>query len=1136
MAKISLTIKTNFSNAAKDFKALGDLTDAESKKMKRALERVQGEELAKFERQIRRTAVGIEATKGPTAALAYEQNALARKLNDTISSGIDPQSESLKGLRDQFEKVSSQLEGTTKDFKALGDLTDAESKKMERALGRVEGEELAKFERQTKLTAAAVKETEGPVAALAYEQNALAKQMKKTISSGIDPQSESLKTLKSRYAQVSSQIEATTRAQEINTKATRTAAMAFAALSAATAAGAVKGTRAYADYSESLANLHTLTDISEEKFKAIDAAFTEMSVRYATSKGELAKATYQAVSAGENLDEALKTVDASAKLSRGGLMDVAVATDLLTTATNAYAWANLEAEEAADVYFSIINERKTTGEELAQSIGQSITLFAAAKIPIEELGAGIATLTKVGVPASEATTQLNAVVNAFLKPSKRLSEELQKVGYSSGEALLKAEGLEGALSFLSSASDGAIDSMAELIPNVRGLRGYLAAAAQEGETYSETLANIEESAGASTEAFLRQTEGIASGAFSMEQAKIAVENLWIALGEKLMPAVEKVADRISAILANPDTFERMIDGIVIALGTLGGVFLVLAAKMAIAKIAAFGLGAAMQMIFPTVLITLAVAAIVAGAYLIVKHWEKISAFFKETFAKLGEHFKIIGSAIKKFFIKAFQEIKKFFINIVHREFERLLIPVQKFLSKLSTVSGGEVFGEWAKKIQEVRDQVGDLKDDWIDQSNAAIAQVEEEHALIKQRSKERIAEIKAETAARLEQIAADEAAAQAEIAGFAEVDSGGSGSSGGGGGGGGSDGGGDKFEEPVSLTKKLAVLQNVEAVAHNERLAAFGEFLSARMDQEKVAADERIAFLGDELGRINALETLTGDERISATQSVIDSIAGLEGVAAKDKIAALEELGNARIVNEQIVQDAIIQIQKEAAEEEKLLREQKWEAVNDLLEDMSGIFGNIQIVMDNAAQQEIATEKAKTTQLLANAALTEEQRSKIKTASEKRILDIEKKAARDKAKMAVAQKAVDIASTIITTAKAAMAAFSSLAGINVVLAAAAAAATIALGATQVAVIASTPIPAPPAETGGRFVVPEARGVDNVGLRVNPGERVDVTPRGDDEERSTTINVHIDREVIWSITQQGIDEGIIDVTPDNLRAS
>jgi hypothetical protein len=57
----------------------------------------------------------------------------------------------------------------------------------------------------------------------------------------------------------------------------------------------------------------------------------------------------------------------------------------------------------------------------------------------------------------------------------------------------------------------------------------------------------------------------------------------------------------------------------------------------------------------------------------------------------------------------------------------------------------------------------------------------------------------------------------------------------------------------------------------------------------------------------------------------------------------------------------------------------------------------------------------------------------------------------------------------------------------------AAASVLAAGIAQQIKINSTPIPS--AETGGRFIVPNNSGVDSVGLKVNPGEQIDVTPRG-----------------------------------------
>jgi tape measure domain-containing protein len=80
---------------------------------------------------------------------------------------------------------------------------------------------------------------------------------------------------------------------------------------------------------------------------------------------------------------------------------------------------------------------------------------------------------------------------------------------------------------------------------------------------------------------------------------------------------------------------------------------------------------------------------------------------------------------------------------------------------------------------------------------------------------------------------------------------------------------------------------------------------------------------------------------------------------------------------------------------------------------------------------------------------------------------------------------------------------------------------------------------PSYETGGRFVVPESptSRVDSVGMRVNPGETVDVTPRGEAPGGAMTkVVVMLDGEMLYSSVQEGIDSGQITITNDNVRAA
>ena len=83
------------------------------------------------------------------------------------------------------------------------------------------------------------------------------------------------------------------------------------------------------------------------------------------------------------------------------------------------------------------------------------------------------------------------------------------------------------------------------------------------------------------------------------------------------------------------------------------------------------------------------------------------------------------------------------------------------------------------------------------------------------------------------------------------------------------------------------------------------------------------------------------------------------------------------------------------------------------------------------------------------------------------------------------------------------------------------------GMAQKAKIISSMVPS--AETGGRFTVPQSRGVDNSIMRVNPGETVEVTPRGMAGAGGTAQYIFkINEQTIFDIVNRGGRSGDINV--------
>jgi TP901 family phage tail tape measure protein len=265
-----------------------------------------------------------------------------------------------------------------------------------------------------------------------------------------------------------------------------------------------KATKSANEWQKSLSNVNTLIDTSVVNTQEMAKGLIGLDARLGSTI-ELTDALYQSFSSGaDTLEEAMQVTEDAAKFARAGLTDTATAVDVLTTAQNAYGKEAVSTAAASDIFFTTIKQGKITGEELASSIGQSIPLFASMGIPLEELSAGMAAMTKQGISASESTTQLNSLVSAFLKPSEAMTEALLEQGYASGSALLEAEGLSGALEFLETATGGSTEELANLIPNTRGVRGALALTGQGAEEFASILKEMETAAGATDEAFQKQ--------------------------------------------------------------------------------------------------------------------------------------------------------------------------------------------------------------------------------------------------------------------------------------------------------------------------------------------------------------------------------------------------------------------------------------------------------------------------------------------------------------------------------------------------------------------------------------------------------------------------------------------------------
>ncbi len=301
--------------------------------------------------------------------------------------------------------------------------------------------------------------------------------------------------------------------------------------------------RVLTEFETRMAEISTIAGESETKVKGMRDAILDLAKVLPQSPADLAAGAYQVLSAGiTDATDALIVLRASATAAVAGLTDTRSAVDAITTVLNAYQFTADQATRVSDVLFKTVELGKVTFGELSQNIGNVATSAALAGVSLEETAAAIATLTKFGIGAAEATTSLNRLFLTLTSQSKEQGKAFERLGVDFNVATVRARGFAGLLQELNRLTDEQIEELAKLFPNIRAARAAFVLAGKGVNEYISVLAQTEAAQGAAERAAAKMNETLAN------QFKLLLNNLNVAfqrLGEVLLPAITRQLERFN---------------------------------------------------------------------------------------------------------------------------------------------------------------------------------------------------------------------------------------------------------------------------------------------------------------------------------------------------------------------------------------------------------------------------------------------------------------------------------------------------------------------------------------------------------------------------------------------------------------
>lgn len=242
---------------------------------------------------------------------------------------------------------------------------------------------------------------------------------------------------------------------------------------------------AAASFETRMRNVNSISHLSEQAFRAQNQAVLDMSKQFPQSANTLAEGLYDIASSGFQAEKGMMVLEASAKAASAGMSDTATSAKAITAVLNAYGLEAEEANRVGNVLFQGVNVGVMSFEELAGAIGSVVGTAAAAGVNIEDLTAGIATMTLSGISADEAATSMNRTLQGLIDPSDALSASISALGYESGVSMLKTLGLHGTMEKLREITGGNIEVLLRYFPEIRAARGALALMSAEGENYNK---------------------------------------------------------------------------------------------------------------------------------------------------------------------------------------------------------------------------------------------------------------------------------------------------------------------------------------------------------------------------------------------------------------------------------------------------------------------------------------------------------------------------------------------------------------------------------------------------------------------------------------------------------------------------
>lgn len=308
------------------------------------------------------------------------------------------------------------------------------------------------------------------------------------------------------------------------------------------------------EYETAIAKVSTIADAQAVPIEEMSSEIMKLSNTTGIAASQIADDVYNAISAGQQTEDAVNFVSYSTKLAKAGFAESAQTLDVLTTILNAYGMEAEEVSKVSDMLVQTQNKGKVSVGELSSVMGKIIPTANANNVALEQLCAGYAIMTSKGIAAAETTTYMNSMLNELSKSGTTAEKTLRATtGKSFKELMTEGKSLGEVIQILQQEAEKSGKSLNDMFGSAEAGKAAVSLLSGGVEGFNEQVAGMVDSVGATEEAFAKMDQTTEA---KMQKAKNSIANLGIVLGQNLLPIVGNLADKVAAVVIKVSEFAQ----------------------------------------------------------------------------------------------------------------------------------------------------------------------------------------------------------------------------------------------------------------------------------------------------------------------------------------------------------------------------------------------------------------------------------------------------------------------------------------------------------------------------------------------------------------------------------------------------